>query len=150
TCLLFEVALQQFFEVVHYHEGDSIHWRHLELLISEIEQGIGTVDPGSHAHRLHHRCNRSPQRDSFETAFDQHRESRAHRPLVSLVHGDESECHDLMLDRLQYEILPGLLDVSVNGCFWSEPPNPKDSVDKFWIALVKRFLNKRFNTAAES
>jgi hypothetical protein len=150
ACLEFEGAVQRLFKVVHFHEGDSVHWRRLELLISELEQGIDPIDPASHAHRLHHRCNRSPQRDSFEMAFDLHQESRARRPFVCLVHGDESECHDLMLDRLQHEILPGLLDVSVNDCVWSEPPSPKDSVDKFWIALGKRLLNKRFNTTAES
>jgi hypothetical protein len=114
------------------------------------ERGLDSTDHASHLHRLHHRCNRSPQRDSFEMAFDLYRESLARRPFVCVVHGDESECHDLMLDRLQHEILPGLLDVSVNDCVWSEPPSPKDSVDKFWIALGKRLLNKRFNTAAES
>jgi exonuclease VII small subunit len=85
TCLSFEAALQEFFEVVHFHEGDSIHWRRLELIISELEQGIDPIDSASRAHRLHHRCNRSPQRDSFEMAFDRHRESRARRPLVCLA-----------------------------------------------------------------
>jgi len=150
TCLEFEGALEQFFEVVRFYEGDNVHWRRLESLIKELEKGLDSSDPASHPNRLHHRCNRSPQRDSFETAFDQHRQSRARRPFVCLVHGDESACHDLMLDRLQHEILPGLLDISVTDCFWSEPPSPKDSVEKFWIALGKRFLNKRFNTVAES
>src|SRR5262245_25714071 len=113
-------------------------------------QGIDSDDFESLNRRLHHRCNRSTQRLAFETAFEQHWQSQSRRPLVCLAHGDESECHDLLLDRLQHEILPGLLDVPIAECVWKEPPNPKGAVDEFWIGLGRSFLKERFKTAAEN
>jgi hypothetical protein len=109
-----------------------------------------TVPFESLTRRLHHRCNRSAQTLAFETAFEQHWKSQSRRPLVCLAHGDESECHDLLLDRLQHEILPGLLDVPIAECVWKEPPNPKGSIDEFWTGLGRSFLKERFKTAAET
>lgn len=149
TCLEFQDGLESFMEIVEGFEGKLLRWQE-ELLIGEIERGLNSIDPPSHLNRLYLRCNRGPQCNSFETAFDLHRESMARRPMVCLVHGDESECHDMILDRIQSEILPGLLEVSVNNCVWSNPPSPKDSADKFWLALGRRFLDRRFNTLAES
>ncbi|MEP7342192.1 MAG: TIR domain-containing protein [Acidobacteriota bacterium] len=122
----------------------------LKRIISEPERVMTPSDLASRTHRLHHRCNRGPQSVAFETAFDQHLKSRAHRPLVCLVHGNESECPDLMLDRIQHESLRDLLDASAHDCFWQDPPAPNDSVENFWLALGKRFLNKRFKDKAES
>jgi hypothetical protein len=151
TCLSFEAGWRQLFEVVRFYEGAAAKsWRQLEVIINDIQQGIDSDDFASINRRLHHRCNRGLQRLTFETAFEQHWKSQSRRPMVCLAHGDESECHDLLLDRLQHEILPGLLDVSVNDCVWSDPPSPRESVDKFWLALGRRLLNRRFNTPAES
>ena len=102
------------------------------------------------ARRLHHRCNRGPQSTAFEKAFDRHLKSRARSPLVCLVPGNEAECPDLMLDRIQHESLRELLETPVIECAWKEPPAPTEAVEKFWLALGKCFLKKRFDTEAES
>ncbi len=102
------------------------------------------------AHRLHQRCNRTAQTDAFEDTLRQHRNAQPHRPLLYLIHGDESECHDLLLDRLKGEILPEELNCSITDCLWNNPPHPQSSVNKFWLSLGKHLLNRRFDPTIES
>ncbi len=98
--------------------------------------------------RVHHRCNRGPQAEAFEKALERHAERFPDRPMIALIHGEEAECPDLFLDRLQDEILPELLDLPLDKFFWGEPPGPGDSHQRFWKELGKQWLGRRFDAEA--
>jgi hypothetical protein len=55
-------------------------------------------------------CDRSDQEDMLEIALAQDVGKRR-RPFVSIIHGDEDECHDKFRERLQQFSLPRFLDV---------------------------------------
>ncbi|MBA3247419.1 MAG: hypothetical protein H0T63_04985, partial [Pyrinomonadaceae bacterium] len=51
-------------------------------------------------------CDRSPQRNGLIPALKAHRRERARRPFVCVVHGNDTECHEMFFERLTDDILP--------------------------------------------
>jgi hypothetical protein len=47
-------------------------------------------------------CNRSDQERELTQALQEHQDTKPRRPLVCIVHGDEFECHNEFLDRMQH------------------------------------------------
>lgn len=52
---------------------------------------------------------RSQQAGELELTLDECEDSLHEKPLVSIIHGDEIECHDKFIKRLHEEILPHML-----------------------------------------
>jgi hypothetical protein len=63
-----------------------------------------------HRALLPYLCDRSSQEAVLKAALEKH-EHLSHRPFVCIIHGDEQECHDMFLLRLQRITLPSLLNL---------------------------------------
>lgn len=64
------------------------------------------------------------------------------RPLLCVIHGDEYECHDMFIERLRTELLPGALrlNVALEPFEWYDPPSPKSPLDQFWRNLGDKWV----------
>jgi len=110
---------------------------------------ISTSPPGEPAgktgsivsRKIFHICDRTPQVDDFDTGFELHLNSKRSRPIIVIVHGDEEEEHDLVLERLSEDCLPKLLknvnDTAVKPIKWHEPPTPHTSPEHYWKTISK-------------
>jgi hypothetical protein len=67
---------------------------------------------------------RDPQRHQLDQALHQHRLSRARRPLVVIVHGNDREAHDAYAESLVQWTLPELLGLAADRTI--------DHVPTFW------------------
>lgn len=96
-------------------------------------------------------CNRSEQEMDLKKALRQHRDNRARRPVLCVIHGDEYECHDKFIERLRTETLPELLGlkVAIEECYWNDPPPPQSTADDFWLSLGDRILAPSPNSVEE-
>lgn len=56
-------------------------------------------------------CDRSDQEAVLANAFRSHQASAARRPLFCVIHGDDRECHDAFIERLEVVTLPRLLNL---------------------------------------
>ena len=57
---------------------------------------------------------RSDQRYELEEVLEECRDNLYRQPLVCFVHGDEQECHDRFVEKMQSYLLPELLDPAGN------------------------------------
>jgi serine/threonine protein kinase len=48
-------------------------------------------------------CNRRPQEDEFRRFVARSRQEHPGRPVLCLIHGDEGECHESLVERLAYQ-----------------------------------------------
>jgi hypothetical protein len=149
ACLSFRGALDRLLEIVYYHEGGSLGAQLLEQVVSEIRSKLAAPDqasapvaqlppeiaevtpdpraqPSQHL-LLPYLCNRSAQEEELKKRWREHRDNRPRRPFLAVIHGDEYECHDMFIERLLTELLPGLLNlnVSLEPFYWYESPSPK-------------------------
>jgi hypothetical protein len=164
ACLSFSGALERLLEIVHYHEGGSLSARLLEQVVSEIRSKpaapdqasapvahhppeIAGVTPDPRAQPSQHLllpylCNRSAQEEKLKKRWREHHANRPRRPFLAVIHGDEYECHDMFIERLLTEALPGLLNlnVSMEPFYWYESPSPKAAAGQFWQSLGDKCL----------
>lgn len=57
-------------------------------------------------------CNRSDQERELTHALLEHQATKPRRPLVCIVHGDEFECHNEFLDRMQHTSISRSLNLN--------------------------------------
>lgn len=56
--------------------------------------------------------NRSQQKDELAEVLSLCQNDLHRKPLVGIIHGDEHECHDKFLEKLQLDLLPELLNLA--------------------------------------
>jgi hypothetical protein len=87
--------------------------------------------------RIYHKCDRTDQIEEFKTEFTDYADSRLTRPLIVLVHGDEDEEHDLVINRICDKELPELLSTYPNSVLlqhdWKTvSPKPHWKIKDYW------------------
>jgi len=72
--------------------------------------------------------NRSKQRDDIEEIMTKCKNAAEGRPIVCIIHGNETECHDKFLEKMRDYLLPDLLNletkensIGLKRIKWAEP-----------------------------
>jgi Domain of unknown function (DUF4062)/inactive STAND len=79
------------------------------LVGAALSRAIGADTKPTIPHLLPYLSDRSEQENELGQALEFHHQNRPRRPFVCIIHGDEYECHDMFLERLQRIMLPQLL-----------------------------------------
>ncbi len=97
-----------------------------------------------------------PQEEALAEALEKLDQQPVPKPLVVLVHGDERQCHDKFLERLQKETLPSNLglaaDQAVEGVFLPWPRNctaRRQIHERLLKGLAERVLGRRTTNTDE-
>jgi hypothetical protein len=101
-------------------------------------------------------CDRSDQEYELRLAL-QESEKKAQRPLVCIIHGEETEAHDRFLERLQNVMLPELLSsktqyAGIQSCRVEWPTSfrsPQEMRGKLVMSLSKAVLNNAYGSPDE-
>jgi hypothetical protein len=173
ACLSFAGAIEMLLESVYYRESGSRSAQRLERVVGEIKSKlaatnqasapvapqppeIGEATPAPPAQpqehlQLPYLCDRSAQERDLKEVLRRHRPPQARRPLLCVIHGDEYECHDEFIKRLQSALLPELLGlkVAVEECYWDGLPPPRPAAGYFWLSLGEQLLNPAPDSEAE-
>lgn len=84
-------------------------------------------------------CDRIEQELALAKAVRSHQQERSHRPLVCVIHGDQLECHDMYLERMQYRSLRKYLNLEARRMeikyHCMDPPRRALSHNAFWACL---------------
>jgi Domain of unknown function (DUF4062)/inactive STAND len=90
--------------ISHFQDTSGLALAVTQSLVAAVSSGANTP---SIPDMLPYLCDRSDQ--EYELHALVHSETRTDRPLLCLVHGEETEAHDKFLERLQRVMLPQLL-----------------------------------------
>jgi len=102
--------------------------------------------------------NRSKQQEELEDLLCECESTLHHKPLVGIIHGDEHECHDKFIEKLQEDsMLPKLLHLPPDKnsikeikIHWPDPsPSVQQRLESLKNKLSQELLNKRNSTIEE-
>ena len=88
--------------------------KQLAEILPRLRSGFRTVKRSNRpkiGSLLPYLCDRSDQETALETALQYWKKHYERRPFVSIIHGDEYECHDMFRLRLKDVSLPRLLNL---------------------------------------
>lgn len=111
----------------------------VEKLRSESEERARSIlsKPSISRHRLPYLCDRSDQEIHLGESLIDYQTKNSGRPIVSLIHGDEMECHGDFLWRLRYKALPKFLDLELKQM----------SVKEYELPLPRRISDQAFRAS---
>jgi hypothetical protein len=153
TCLSFPDGVGRLFEILQRIEGETIHWKNLEVEIGNIDSaGFRNDSPANYADTrvlIFGRCNRDHQTGRFEERIYDLNPDGSPQLLVFLIHGQDAEAHDLMMDRLEAELkqaAEGLSSGPFRSVVLPEPPKPKQKLEVFWSKYRAKLISQTSDT----
>jgi len=158
TCLSFPDGVGRLFEILKNDEGETVHWKSLEMEIGRIDSaGFRTESQTTYSDprvRLYIRCNRDHQTGPFEEILYDLNPEAPPKLFVFLIHGQDAEAHDLMMDRLEAEwnqAAGGLSSGPARAVVWPEPPKPKQKLEVFWKKYCAKLgVSQKASTEGEA
>lgn len=115
---------------------------------TSIVYSTGVDRPKPHPVLLPYLCDRSEQEIELSEGVRSHRLARGSRPLVLLIHGDEWECHQEFIERIQTINLPKLYNLDPMSAKVRRAPNsmrpPRAAFSdrEYWAYLGQALIGK--------
>ncbi len=102
-------------------------------------------------------CDRSDQERELTAALQEHQATKPRRPFVCIVHGDEFECHNEFLERMQHTSISRTLNLKAKQLspeehifLWPSKDVPRDRFLKVFASNLGNALLENSAASAES